>query len=240
MIYSGVDHFYVYDTYQKPAEKLDHRWWKQFGDIITYVDWSEHQALGKTGGFSPSATQNAAYQHMLDHNGDQVHWVTMHDMDEYPFSLIDTDPMFLRRAVEKMETRFPNAVELGMQNVLFLGQPKTSVEKTRIIDQLKRRDRNPVSNSLSKPIVKPPGVSRARVHHNVLCEGGISSDFPLEELRMNHYWGSRLQNWTADTPESLATSMDNAQASAIGVISKALGTIDDIPETRRDTREARA
>ena len=75
------------------------------------------------------------------------------------------------------------------------------------MEQLWRHTHGP-SNALVKPIYKPPDISRAQVHHNGRRHGH-SRNAPTNELRMNHYWGARLQNWSPDTKESLAKTEED-------------------------------
>lgn len=89
-----------------------------------------------------------------------------------------------------------------MQKFLFLGKPLNNNEHPLLVDRLWRRTHGP-ANALVKPIGKPGHVTRARVHRNSLSEGQ-SIDFPVDQLRIKHYWGARLQNWGEDTPEIIA------------------------------------
>ena len=124
------------------------------------------------------------------------------DMDEYPFSPTDQQPKFVQRAIARFSKQMPSASELTMQNFLFLGKPLDSNEHPLLIDRLWRRTHGP-ANALVKPIYKPSHVRTARVHHNSLSKGR-SINFPLDQLRMNHYWGARLQKWGEDTPAIIA------------------------------------
>ena len=48
----------------------------------------------------------------------------------------------------------------------------------------------------------------AQIHHNAIHKGKIGS-IKDRELRMNHYWGARLQNWGEDTAEILAMTEED-------------------------------
>ncbi len=56
------------------------------------------------------------------------------------------------------------------------------------------------ANDLVKPIYRPKHVAIARVHHNRLIRG-YTRDADKRLLRLNHYWGARLQNWGEDAPK---------------------------------------
>lgn len=61
-----------------------------------------------------------------------------------------------------------------------------------------RRTPNP-ANALDKPIYGTKNMQSVHIHNNTL-QKGISKDANPQEIRMNHYWGARLQNWGDDTP----------------------------------------
>lgn len=196
--YAGFEHVYVYDAFvmknesQRSALKglMDER-------FVTYIDWSH-----KAHPYSLDGTQHAAYQDCINRYGHESVWQAAIDMDEYPFSPTDQKPFFASKAVKRFSENAPGASELTMLNFLFLGKPLDGDKHPFLIDRIWRRTHGP-ANALVKPIYKPPDVSRAIVHHNFLARG-MSMNFPRELLRMNHYWGARLQNWGEDTPEIIA------------------------------------
>ena len=190
--YAGVEHVYVYDAWVLETEAVTGAL-KPFQDdgYITYVDWHTHNP------YTIAGTQVAAYQDCINNFKNENQWQAAIDIDEYPFSPKDTSPGFLYRYVQDYSKYHPEISELTMQNFLYLGKP---LEKELMIERLLRRTPKP-ANPLVKPIYKPKNV-RAQVHHNSLMTG-LSRNAPSEELRMNHYWGARLQNWGEDTPEIL-------------------------------------
>lgn len=207
--YAGFEHVYVYDAFvfkeESQAQAL-----KLLIDegFVTYVDWS-HRAFP----YSISGTQHSAYQDCINRFGHETLWQAAIDMDEYPFSPTDQQPKFVQRQVAGFSKAMPTASELTMQNFLFLGKPLDSTEHPLLIDRLWRRTHGP-ANALVKPIYKPSHVARATVHHNALSKGR-SVNFPVNELRMNHYWGARLQNWGEDTPEILAKTQPDTSMEII-------------------------
>ena len=191
--YAGIEHVYVYDAWVEKSESQQSilKAFESDG-YITYVDWHTHNP------YTISGTQVAAYQHCIDHYKHESQWQAAIDIDEYPFSPKDTNPGFLYRYLEDFSTYHREVSEISMQNFLFLGKP---LEKELMIERLFRRTPEP-SNPLVKPIYKPKNV-HASVHHNSLRRG-TSLKAPEGELRMNHYWGARLQDWGEDTEEVLS------------------------------------
>ena len=196
--YAGVEHVYFYDVFEDPSESQKEVLEEFFKDeFITYIDWSAYTPYGLY------HTQIPGYQNCLDTFGQESTWQTAIDMDEYPFSPSDTEPGFLTRFLEQFDARNRDLSEVSMQNYLFLGKP---LERELFFDRYHRRTPK-CSNNLVKPIYKPLNV-RASIHHNKMKKG-ISRNAPDNELRMNHYWGARLQDWGEDTPEILAKTIED-------------------------------
>ena len=223
--YAGFEHVYVYDAFVYKEESQAQALKLLIDEgFVTYVDWS-HRAFP----YSISGTQIAAYQDCINKFGHEFMWQAAIDIDEYPFSPTDQQPKFVQRKVASFSKAMPTASELTMQNFLFLGKPLDSNEHPLLIDRLWRRTHGP-ANALVKPIYKPSHVSRASVHHNGLSKGR-SVNFPVSELRMNHYWGARLQNWGEDTPEILDktrpdTSMETIVKNLRDCITHCLPSVD--------------
>ena len=191
--YAGVQHVYIYDAFVFQNEsQLPHL--KKFlkEGYITYIDWHKYNPYTITG------TQVKAYQQCIDDYRTQSKWQTAIDIDEYPFSPKDPHPGFFLRYMKQYEKAHPDVTELSMQNFLFLGKP---LKKELLIERMKRRTRRK-SNVLSKPVYKPLNIYKASIHHNDI-QTGNPANAPVKELRLNHYWGARLQNWGEDTEEIL-------------------------------------
>ena len=202
--YAGFEHVYVYDAYVLKNESQRNA--LEFlvkEDFVTYVDWS-HNAYP----YSVTGTQESAYQHCLDNWGNQSKWQASIDIDEYPFCPQDTKPNFMQRFITTSSRRRPDVSQITMKNFLFLGKPLSDKKHPLLIDRLKRRTPRP-SNPLVKPIYKTMQVTETHVHHHDL-KSGKSVDADGNLIRLNHYWGARLQNWGEDTPEMLdKTTEDN-------------------------------
>ena len=201
--YAGFEHVYVYDAYvfKKESQKSALEFLIK-ENFVTYVDWS-HNAYP----YSVTGTQESAYQHCLENWGNQSKWQASIDIDEYPFSPQDTEPDFMQRFIANFSKQRPDVSQITMQNFLFLGKPLSDKQYPLLIDRLKRRTPRP-SNALVKPIYKPSHVTHSGVHHHELGNG-ISEDADENTIRLNHYWGARLQNWGEDTPEILAMTRED-------------------------------
>ena len=194
--YAGFQHVYVYDAYVKPTESQRDviQPFVQSG-FATYIDWSVHNP------YSIQGTQVSAYQDCIDKFGKDSQWQAAIDIDEYPFSPRDTNENFMARFLGEYSRNNPDVSEITMKNYLFLGKPIDDASEPLLIARIRRRTHRP-ANPLVKPIYKPKDIAWAQVHHNGV-RSGSSMDSPEELLRMNHYWGARLQNWGDDTPKVL-------------------------------------
>lgn len=192
--YAGVQHVYIYDAYVTPDESQR--------DVIepfvqsgfaTYIDWSVHNP------YTIQGTQVAAYQDCVEKFGKESKWQAAIDIDEYPFSPRDLNENFMTRFLEEYSKNSADVSEITMQNYLFLGKPMDDEIEPLLIARIRRRTPKP-ANPLVKPIYKPAAIASAQVHHNGV-KSGHSRDSPDMMLRMNHYWGARLQDWGEDTPK---------------------------------------
>lgn len=194
--YAGFQHVYVYDAYVKPSESQRDviKPFVQSG-FATYIDWSIHNP------YTIQGTQVAAYQDCIDKFGRDSKWQAAIDIDEYPFSPRDLDENFMSRFLDEFSRNNPDVSEITMKNYLFLGKPIDDAIEPFLVARIRRRTGKP-ANPLVKPIYKPAAIAWAQVHHNGM-KTGSNMDSPQQMLRMNHYWGARLQNWGDDTPKIL-------------------------------------
>ena len=183
MHFSGVSTLYLYDCRQSSNESLE-EWISQFSWVV-YHDWVAHSKP-----YGMFKTQVSAYQHAIDNYGRESEWQIAFDMDEYPFSPADIEFNFLRRAIRRLG--HPHIAELSLKNFLFLGNSTTGPPEEWVLERIVRRTPRP-ANRLDKPIYRPTQV-RAGIHHNTILSGR-SVDVDPSVLRMNHYWGQRLENW---------------------------------------------
>ena len=208
--FAGVEHVYVYDNWLHPSEQQ-----REALDVfiqqgyLTYTDWHDHR--------KPNIWHISAYQHCIDNYGGNTTWQIAIDIDEYPFSPTDTNPGFLSRFISNFTEAHRYLSQVTMQNYLYLGEKDKS--KQRLIEQLWRRTHGP-ANKLVKPIYKPRDIGYAQLHHNKLWRG-LSMNAPTHRLRMNHYWGARLQNWGPNTEDILRkTEEDHAMEPIIALMKK--------------------
>ena len=217
--YAGVEHVYIYDAYVFTNESQRNvlRFFID-EDYVTYIDW-HNRAFP----YSIKGTQISAYQDCIEKWGKSSTWQTAIDIDEYPFSPNDPKPGFLRRFLSSYsDSKYRNqrVSQISMQNFLFLGKPLDKKFHPLLIDRILRRTPG-VSNHLVKSIYRPGEVSNADVHRHFLLNGKISVDADVKVLRMNHYWGARLQNWGDDTPRIINMTI---QDKTIKSISRAIKT----------------
>ncbi|XP_038076243.1 uncharacterized protein LOC119744399 [Patiria miniata] len=204
--YAGADHVYLYDAYvyQNESQKEGVQDFIASG-FVTYTDW-HHRAAP----FSLGWTQAGAYADCIQRWGDLTSWQLGVDMDEYPFVPADREPGFLARYLRAFDSSSPTAAsisELSMPNYLYLGKPLDVKKHPLLIDRIWRRSKKP-ANHLVKPVYRPAAIRHPDIHHNSL-KYGTSKTLPDNGLRMNHYWGSRLQNWGDDTKEVLDMTVDD-------------------------------
>lgn len=200
MKYAGVEHIYLYDNYKYPTETIRGWYERTFHpSFITYINWSMYHPFSWK-------TQPGNYLHAIYNYKNDSKWHLAFDMDEYPFAVNDIDRGFLTRFINNHSKLYPYASEFVFKNFLFLGKP---TNRTYLVERMLRRTRN-VSNKLVKPLYKPECVQRALMHGNEL-KCGYQMEVDPTVMRMNHYWGARLQHWGDDTPETLRQTIpDNS------------------------------
>ncbi|CAB4008349.1 Hypothetical predicted protein [Paramuricea clavata] len=194
--YAGFDHVFVYDAYVGKKESQYHVLLPlvQSG-YITYVDWSAYNP------YTIKGTQISAYQDCVDNYGSNLTWHMAIDIDEYPFSPIDVEPNFMQRFLHNFSVENPHVSQITLQNYLFLGKPLDSQDNPFLIARLRRRTHKK-GNDLGKSVFRVAQMRTAEVHHNEMRDGKtIDSD--AQVMRLNHYWGARLQDWGEDTPRIL-------------------------------------
>lgn len=201
MQYAGVRTVYLYDNHKSQAESLE-AWVKaEFPpDRVVYHDW------GKYHPFSSAGTQVRAYQDAIDNYKTSSDFQINFDMDEYPFAPDDRDPGFLLRVLGGLAKADTAVSEFSFANFLFLGKWK---DFDHIVERVQRRTPTAASK-LAKPIFRPGNVAAAM--HHTRIKTGTRFDVPPALMRMNHYWGSRKQNWGEDTQELLDTTIKDSSA----------------------------
>ena len=209
--YAGVEHVYLYDLWYLPGEAQ-----REALDVFIkegYLTYTDRHELNP---YVRQKSQLPSYQQCIDEYGKDTIWQAAIDIDEYPFSPSDTSPGFLHRFVKKFNEQHPDVSEITMENFLYLGEKNKSREL--LIEQLWRHTHGP-ANALVKPIYKPADIKKAQVHHNYRRRGRTKSAL-ITELRLNHYWGARLQNWGPDTKQSLAKTEEDRGVKPIVVAFK--------------------
>ncbi len=197
---AGVEHVFFCDHFQNDSERL-HIALQRYMEagLLTYIPWSYKNST------DIRKVHLMCYQHVINHYGSMVTWQITIDMDEYPFSVIDTREGFVRRFLENItKSKGSNVTEISMENYLMLGQGNRS--RDLVIDRINRMTPRP-ANNMVKPIYRPERISKAEMHHNYILWGRkIVADSDM--LRMAHYWGARTQNWEPDTPETINKTVE--------------------------------
>jgi hypothetical protein len=192
--YAGFEHVFVYDAYVSKNESQYHVLSSlvQSG-YVTYVDWSAHNP------YTIKGTQISAYQDCIDKNRNNLTWHMAIDIDEYPFSPADVEPNFMQRFVHNFSIENPRVSQVTLQNYLFLGKPLEA--NPFLIARLRRRTHEK-ANDLGKSVFRVAQMRTAEVHHNTM-RVGMTVDSDSKVMRLNHYWGARLQDWGEDTHKIL-------------------------------------
>lgn len=207
--YAGVEHVYVYDAYVFTNESQRDALTPLIDEeYVTYIDWHHHAFP-----FSSYGTQMAAYHDCNVKWGKISMWRIATDIDEYPFSPQDTKPGFIKRFISAFSARYQDVSEISMQNYLFLGKALDDKTHPIFIDRFWRRTPYPFNDRV-KPIFQPINVVSAGVHRNSMKTGN-RTEAPEQQLRLNHYWGARLQNWGEDTPEVLGMTIPDRSIKTI-------------------------
>ncbi|XP_071108766.1 uncharacterized protein [Haliotis cracherodii] len=189
MLLAGVEHFYICDHWHVGDNDMGRQLHRYITlGLVSYSRIYTHDAM---------QAQVQCYKKWVEAEGSKSTWMTSVDMDEYPYHLQDKREKFLQLYLQDVQHKYPEVAEISMPNFLMLGQG----DKTRnvTVDRIRRSTPGP-ANKLVKPIFQPCCV-RPDIHRGtVLRQMRVMSADP-EELRMLHYWGSRLQNWGPDTDQ---------------------------------------
>ena len=193
MFLAGVEHIYVCDHYKNKSEMLEKHLQKYIDlGLVTYLEWGTIR--------HPLTAQIQCYQHIINAHKYESVWQIAVDMDEYPFSLNNTEEDFL---IHFLRQAPPYVTEVSMTNYLMLGQGDR--RRDMVIDRIDRMTPKQ-ANVLVKPIYRPEKV-QANIHHNhVLMGRRVVAPPPV--LKMLHYWGARVQNWGPDTANTLAITVE--------------------------------
>ena len=193
MFWAGIEHVYVCDHYRFTSESLLYSL-KQYIDanLVTYIAWNHIRI--------PMTAQVSCYQYIIDEFGADAVWQIAVDMDEYPFMPNDTNENFLSRYLKSLSF---SVTEVSMHNFLMLGHGNRS--RTMAIERITRMTPEP-ANELDKPMYRPNRVI-ASIHHNQIKHGKrLEADG--EQIRLLHYWGSRINHFGPDTPEILVKTIE--------------------------------
>ena len=149
MRYIGVEHVYAYDSYYTQDENQKTALARYTADgYITLIDWSMYNP------YTLKGTKLTAYADCKKKFETETDWQTAIDIDEYPYSSVDTEPGFLYRYMKKYSRANPTVSEISMENYLYLGKP---LDRELLMERLWRHTHGP-ANKLVKPIYKLANV----------------------------------------------------------------------------------
>ncbi|XP_046562236.1 uncharacterized protein LOC124271199 [Haliotis rubra] len=191
MFLAGVEHVYICDHWHTGDDDMERQLRRYITlHLVSYKRIYTHNAM---------QAQVQCYKKWVEAEGSNSTWMTSVDMDEYPYHVEDKQEKFLQRYLKDVQHRYPDVAEVSMPNFLMLGQGDRSRNIT--VDRIRRSTPDP-ANKLVKPIFQPCCV-RPDIHKGSVMSQMRRMPADPKELRMLHYWGSRLQNWGPDNDELL-------------------------------------
>lgn len=208
MLYAGVDHIYWYDAAHSNAETLEvYLLPYMHAGLLTYFRFHSLFPDSLSEGFH--FEQDNSYRHFLANFAQSTKWVVQIDVDEYPFSSVDSNSCFLNRLVQEYEARSPNVTQILLQCMVFAGNPQGDLVNGWVIERYQRRRYETEGvekgyQSRQKPIYRADlckGILKENPHL-VWMEDGKTVVASEKRIRINHYWGSRETGFKPDTLES--------------------------------------
>lgn len=206
MEYAGVQHFFIYDNCLIEDECMESKLGSR-SDIVTYLRWQEANY---------TSAQTPAYNHHFETHFPQFQYEVLLDIDEFPFSAVNTEPGFLRDYAIRREQD-----QIILRTIFYGGQStqpsSEDVLPTWRIQRYTQRRAQPEKEGRTKPLYQPHRVnfkSKTNLHELVLFpdthqrrhEGEEEYKYSwydrfmgldmieedTEEMRLNHYWCERL------------------------------------------------
>ena len=104
---------------------------------------------------------------------------------------------FLRRLLKEYSEKHPRVSEFSFKNYGMLGE---FTKNGHYFGRYTLRTKAPLNN-LVKPIYKPSCIKAAFHHNQLTC--GTNYNFDSKDIRMNHYWGARLQGFVGPLSEDI-------------------------------------
>ena len=188
MAFAGVSEVRVYDHCLHPSECLGLKAYYA-GLVVHYIPWHSHATY--------SAAQLKAYDDSIGqarlYHGDRTLWLMHLDVDEYPFSPLDTRPGFLVRFIAHLP---PNVSQVVMRSLFFGGPPDlvTAADRPLPLQFVHRHTEAEAPSQRTKYMARvgaivPHGQDNL-VHRLRVNEADLVPE--PDALRVNHYWGFRL------------------------------------------------
>lgn len=206
MQYAGVEHIYIYDNYLYKRDSLEMWSVNMFKkSVVSYHDWSKQS---KTAGIS-------AHDHALHYTRNVSTWQIAFDMNEYPFSLKDSDDGFLSRIIRNQAYYHPDVTQILMKDYVFLG--KRGNIYGYIFEKILIRLRKEKTMLEMKSIYRSDCVRNVHEHHSIM-KCGDSVDLDPSILRSNIY---HLKSDTAKYRDFIGdTKYDESVLTLVGKLRK--------------------
>jgi hypothetical protein len=182
---AGVTHFHLYDNCQQPSECQD----QLVLQNTVYQHWPEPNY---------ATAQISAIQHCI--RSVEQAWVLSCDLDEYPFSKVDNHTGFLTRIVQAQ----PQDVSQILLRSMFFGGKnlhRSSTVHEPMMDFFKYHYPEPEGeHHRTKPLFRSERTSQQQpnIVHEMIMQTGRTVVADPNQLRLNHYWGARLDKPLAE------------------------------------------
>lgn len=206
--FAGVERVYLYDTWLQDGERYaedEHIKAGVESGFIVYRDWHKvaSQNIGADG--KPKRKHIFAVQEPAANDAQakargSARWMTLTDIDEYPFVPRDQRQGFLSRYLLEMEERegaervpaCDRTTQVLLPNFVVQGG-RDSRLGPMLIQQVSRV-RTGTVNNLVKQIVRVDAADKHHVHHSSVHFGRTKTS-SAADAKMMHFWGGRGLRW---------------------------------------------
>ena len=194
MRYAGISQIHLYDNCYIESEC-------QAGlaaqeNVDSYTRWSNTDyATAQRSAYADSIKRFHSSSNTTHNNI----WLLHHDIDEYPFAPQDREPGFLLRFMtSKPWSKNNDDVRQILLQCMFFGQNNQRLNGSNVLLINAYHYRMPETEGWkvrTKPLFRPDSVQQTspNIVHEMLMVQGETLDISPSVLRMNHYWGYRLQ-----------------------------------------------
>jgi len=192
--YAGAEHVYLYDNCQLKSEC-------QFLKNTSETTYLLHPGAYMTGKTTPGG-QISAYSQFLDTFSHLHTHAFFGDLDEYPFSPIDTERNFLKRFIDRTAV-----AQVLLRCRFFTGKAENSLPRplrythtTLHAEPATRR---------TKPLVRLGNIKIQNVHRFTV--NGTTVVAEESDLYVRHYWGERAERGPVRDTSGFSDAFHNAR-----------------------------